>query len=302
MKKIFYFLYFFFSIYGFSKYKVTQLYNPVLSGNPYCYDASIFCADSGPTSCPSGKYITFSQCGLCSPNPTDGIGKHQRNSQTGQWTYNGIQWSCYAYPCGEVDEQFENDGYAGPDVIKDTGYNNRIYLFYSHRNADIFKGSIEYRYGTTSTYYSQAYKILSIADENMSRCTCCGGVARVAAVDRGSWFYIYFEVWREKPIPSPENPPCPEKILNPDGKYVCNPDSIGNVNVFLFKIKKQTTEPYIVLSSPTGTNYNAYVFKRSTGEWIPMEYDTEKGYILGYGNYSYIGKSIGYFAEKAIIV
>ncbi len=260
MKKIFIFIFMFFPIYALTKYKVTKLYNPILYGNPYCYDASILCADSGPTSCPSGKYLAFSQCGSCSPNPTDGIGKHTRNPLTGQWTYNGILWNCYNYPCGVIDEKYKNDGFGGPDVIKDSGNNDRIYLFYSHGNADFFKGRIEFRYGTTSGTYSQPFTILSIADENISDCTCCGGVARVSAVDKGQWFYVYFEVWISNYQYRLEIT-CPEKIEKPpgSGKYVCE---IGHAQVFLFKIKKKSTVPYIELSGPTNQVYNAYVYKK----------------------------------------
>lgn len=289
MKKLFILIYFIFSIYGFSKYKVTELYNSVLYGSPYCYDASIICADSGPISCTSGNYITFSQCGLCSPNPTDGIGKHTRNSSTGQWIYNGILLNCYDYPYGVVDEKFKNDGFGGPDVIKDTGPNDRIYLFYSHGNADIFKGSIEYKYGTTSGNYSQPYKILSIADENISSCTCCGGVARVAAVDMGLWFYIYFETW----IGHIEgNNPSQDLLITCPAKY--DNCQIGHYNTFLFRIRKKNDAPYIELSQGNG-----FIYKKSTSQWISMNYDSTKGYVFGYEpNYPNLG--INYFADNVI--
>ncbi len=41
--------------------------------------------------------------------------------------------------------------------------------------------------------------------------------------------------------------------------------------------------------------------KKSTAEWIPMNYETDKGYIFGFEpNYSYLGKSINYFADSVI--
>jgi len=205
-----------------------------------------------------------------------------------------------------------NDSYSGPKYFRDSrGYE---FLFYSHGNADFYNGALEFKYRSNSRQeWSNSQTLFKIATENISSCHCWGGIARVAVIEVGQYFYIYFEVWRVGNIIDTQ---C---ILNEN--ILCAPP--GNSNycltapaVFLARVMKKSDEPYLKIESGGAQIYikdkygdNKWVEMSGKtpsptpegslpGPTIPYEY-----YIFGWGpQYRYPSEVIAYgFYNIAVV-
>jgi len=176
--------------------------------------------------------------------------------------------SCKTDYCG-----YFLDHYAESCYLK---ANNNHFIFFTHPNGDFqSRGKMSFIYSTDGQNWSSEYQLLKIASENIKDCSCRGGFTRPSVIYKDGYFYIYFEVWREKNL------------------YSCCSQGIGNQEQFIVRVLGSYTAPYVRLEDG-----KAEVYKKSTGQWIPMDYDEghnqfpsidnmqlDIGYIFGWNIY-----------------
>lgn len=233
------------------------------------YFPDIYCSNGSTTSCSNPDNLNLIGVGSkgCTTFPqTDRIFKYvcksQSNPQNNCDLTNPYDWSWQEVsllsfnPCKNNYCSENPDHYAEPCYLK---ANNKHFIFYTHPNGDSqSRGKISFRYSTDGQNWSSDYDLLKISYENIRECSCRGGPARTTAIYKDGYFYIYFEVWRNAKI-SPQHSCCPNYQENND---------IGRQDQFLVRILPSSTAPFIKLEDG-----KAEVYKKSTNEWIPMDYD-----------------------------
>lgn len=261
------------------QYTVVEVYpgiTPIVTSEDYTsthsfYFPDIYCSNGSTTSCSSPYNLNLIGVGSkgCTTFPqTDKIFKYvcksQSNPQSSCDLSNPYDWSWEKVfstsfnPCKDNYCSEYPDHYAEPCYLK---ANNKHFIFYTHPNGDSqSRGKIQFAYSIDGQNWYYDYNLLKIANENIRDCSCRGGPTRPAAIykDKDGYFYIYFEVWRNKKI-FPKESCCPGYE---EGNEVARQEQ------FLIRVLPSNQAPYIRLEDG-----RAEIYKKSTGEWIPMDYD-----------------------------
>lgn len=227
------------------------------------YFPDIYCSNGSPTSCSNPNKLFI--IGL-------GTTKYQRGLTDNLYKYVCKQGSNYCdlsnasswvwekeYIAFNADKNnycnSNLDQYAEPSYVYANG---KHFLFFTNPNGDndFARGRIAFRYSTNGINWSSDNVLLEIADENIKNCNCTGGFARPTVIFRNGYFYIYFEVWRDRAIVTD---PLEYRCCPPN--YVCN----GWQQQFLAKFTYKNEAPYISFDSGS-----AQIYKKSTNQWINL--------------------------------
>ena len=253
-------------------YRYVSNYSSVAPSSPhYGYDPSMLCYDGNPDYCPSGSFTLWLQSGFCSNSfKFDNIGRFSGSINT-TWSQPLWESPCddSRILCSDTLSYFDLEAYAGPDIFKDSA--GRTFMVYSHGSGDTYNGNIEFRYKTNdSDPWSNPVTLFTISDKNISSCLCCGGFARVSAVDMLNHVYFYVEVWKINDSNEIEDKLCVQKKNGPNASSRGCYYGIGHQQIFLVKVERGDQPPYLKIDSGKAQIYKADTLFRNSS-WLPME-------------------------------
>ena len=260
--KFFILVFFSFPFFAFSQqYSLQEVYPGLAQQGVYA--PNIFCTNGQDFGCTTNLSIIGQGPVSCTAGDTDKIFKFLCKSISNQnsncdlsnpydWGWQNVNF--IFNPCKKNECDLEPDHYGSPSFLK---ANEKYFLFFTHPTGDFgnevispLPGVLDFRYSEDGNSWSNDIHLIRIADENINGCGCRGGITRSIAVFKDGCFYIYFEVWRGS------------------DKYECCPSGIGNQDQFIVRVLGSYTAPYVRLEDG-----KAEVYKKSTGQWIPMDYD-----------------------------